>query len=304
MSCAASATVRAVAAAVSAITEVAGNTGQMRVPAVAAWRSLLCATVLIAPTAGAAASGAASASASASAATSVIQGADISWPNCPKGEGIPSRRSPGEPLPLPSAQFVVIGLTNGPGFYPNPCLSSQLGWARRHHELIAAYALTTYPTRSEIAEYGATGPYRSALKNTAYAEAQYNLSTASAVGLTVPMIWVDVEPYPVAPWSHNLSRNRQVVDAVVTAYQSAGYQVGIYTNPNGWPEVVGNGQLPALPSWSTIGAGHLPAAHRQCSRGPSGGADWMVQWWIGPRDHDVLCPAGRRHLSNIFAATS
>jgi hypothetical protein len=241
--------------------------------------------------------------------TQVVQGADISWPNCPKGEGIPSRRSAGEPLPLPTAQFVVIGLTNGPGFYPNPCLTNQLRWAKNHQKLIAAYALTTYPTKAEIATYGATGPYDSttrqgALKDAAYAEAAYNLSTLSAVGLTVPMIWVDVEPYPVAPWSHNLAANRAVISAVTAAYQAAGYQVGIYTNPNGWPEVVGNAQLTDLPTWSTIGAGRLPGARRQCGRGPSGGPDWMVQWWIGNRDYDVLCATGRQHLSTIFAAES
>lgn len=240
----------------------------------------------------------------ASAATAVIQGGDISWPNCPKGEGIPSRRSTGEPLPRPSAQFVVIGLTNGPGFYPNPCLVQQLRWATNHDKLIAAYAMTTYPTRSEITTYGGAGPYRSALKNAAYAEAEYNLSTMSAVELTVPMIWVDVEPYPVAPWSHNLGANRTVVSVVTAAYQAAGYQVGIYTNPNGWPQVVGSAQLTGLPTWSTIGAGRLPAAHRQCSRGPSGGPDWMVQWWIGKRDYDVLCPPGRQNLSSIFTVPS
>jgi hypothetical protein len=243
------------------------------------------------------------------ATTALVQGADISWPNCPKGEGIPSRRSSGEPLPLPSAQFVVIGLTNGPGFYPNPCLANQLRWATNHDKLIAAYALTTYPTKAEITTYGANGPYDSttrqgALKNAAYAEAEYNLSTLSAVGLSVPMIWVDVEPYPVAPWSHNLAANRTVISAVTAAYQASGYQVGIYTNPNGWPQVVGNAQLTALPTWSTIGAGRLPGARRQCSRGPSGGPDWMVQWWIGSRDYDVLCATGRQNLSTIFAAES
>jgi hypothetical protein len=66
------------------------------------------------------------------------QGADISWPNCPKGEGIPTRRTRGKPLPKPSAHFVVIGLTNGPGFYPNPCIASQLQWVRAHHRMLAA----------------------------------------------------------------------------------------------------------------------------------------------------------------------
>ena len=43
------------------------------------------------------------------------KGADISWPNCPKGMGIPSRRTLGLPMPKKHAQFAIIGLTNGPG---------------------------------------------------------------------------------------------------------------------------------------------------------------------------------------------
>src|SRR4051812_25172980 len=58
-----------------------------------------------------------------------LTGGDISWPNCPKGMGIPSRRSPGNPLPLASAAFAVIGLTNGPGWFPNPCLADHVAWA-------------------------------------------------------------------------------------------------------------------------------------------------------------------------------
>ena len=45
-----------------------------------------------------------------------VLGADISWPQCPKGMGIPERRTLGLPMPLPKAAYVVVGLTNGPGF--------------------------------------------------------------------------------------------------------------------------------------------------------------------------------------------
>ena len=46
----------------------------------------------------------------------------MSWPQCPKGMGIPEKRSQGAPLPLDTAAYVILGLTNGPGFTPNPCL--------------------------------------------------------------------------------------------------------------------------------------------------------------------------------------
>ena len=59
-----------------------------------------------------------------------LTGGDVSWPNCPKGMGIPSRLSPGNPMPVSTASFVVVGLTNGPGWYPNPCLAAHVAWAR------------------------------------------------------------------------------------------------------------------------------------------------------------------------------
>ena len=59
------------------------------------------------------------------------RGPDVSWPNCPKGLGIPSRPTQGKPMPPSSARFVVVGLTNGPAFHPNPCLEEQVAFARR-----------------------------------------------------------------------------------------------------------------------------------------------------------------------------
>ena len=76
-----------------------------------------------------------------------LLGGDISWPQCPKGMGIPEKRSEGLPLPDSSARFVVIGLTNGPGFVANPCLASQVAWAKSQHLLVSAYSVISGPTR-------------------------------------------------------------------------------------------------------------------------------------------------------------
>ncbi|HVT20048.1 MAG TPA: hypothetical protein VHE57_01505 [Mycobacteriales bacterium] len=272
----------------------------MRVPAAAVVRSLLSLSLLAVPAL-------AASPAAAAATTSGVHGADISWPNCPKGMGIPSRRTEGQPMPTRSASFVVVGLTNGPGFYPNPCLRDQLSWVADHDRLLAAYAMTTYPRKWQIRQYGGSGPYdatttRGALRNTAYAEATYNLSNMRATAMTVPMVWVDVEPYPVSPWSKNHRANRAVVRAVIRAYTDAGYGVGIYTYPNGWKNVVGSWRLPNLPTWSTIGAGRAKHALRACGTGPSGGPDWLMQWWVDHRDKDLLCPAGSEQGSAMFVA--
>lgn len=272
----------------------------MRVPAVALVRSVLLVALLAAPVV-------TTATADADVTVAGLHGADISWPNCPKGMGIPSRRTEGQPMPTRGASFVIVGLTNGPGFYPNPCLSDQLSWVADHDGLLAAYAMTTYPRKWQIRQYGRSGPYdatttRGALRNTGYAEATYNLSTMTSLAMTVPMVWVDVEPYPTSPWSKSHSRNRAVVRAVVRAYKDAGYRVGIYTYPNGWKNVVGSWRLPSLPTWSTIGSGRARHALRSCATGPSGGADWLMQWWVDHRDKDVVCPAGADQGSVMFAS--
>jgi hypothetical protein len=237
----------------------------------------------------------------------VIRGADVSWPNCPKGMGIPSRRSEGEPMPAPGTRFVIVGLTNGPGFYPNPCIARQLRWVQRRQLLLGAYAMTTYPTAAKIRRYGGHGPFsghgvRAALRNTGYAEARFNLATMARVGMSVPMIWVDVEPYPVAPWTLSARRNRAIVVGAIRAYRDAGFTVGIYTNPNGWGEVVGDWQLRAVPTWSTVGIRGATAARGSCSRGPSGGPTWIAQWWVGHRDLDLTCP-GAPARSTMFRRT-
>ncbi|HVV76081.1 MAG TPA: hypothetical protein VHC43_08605 [Mycobacteriales bacterium] len=274
----------------------------MRVPAVAV-RFLAVAALLALPSISAAPAVATTPTAAG------VHGADISWPNCPKGMGIPKRRTEGQPMPTRGASFVIVGLTNGPGFYPNPCLGDQLSWVSAHQRLLAAYAMTTYPRKWQIRRYGTTGPYdatasRGALRNAAYAEAGFNLSTMTAAAMTVPMIWVDVEPYPTFPWTKSHAANRAVVRSVIRAYRDAGYRVGIYTYPNGWKDVVGSWRLPSLPTWSTIGGGRAAHAERACGHGPSGGEDWIMQWWTNHRDKDLICPAGAEQGATIFASAS
>jgi hypothetical protein len=256
-------------------------------------RRLAIAGALAAAVLGALPSGAA-APAAAATSTQLVLGADVSWPNCPKGEGIPSRRSTGEPMPRSTSTFVIVGLTNGPGFHPNPCIARELRWVRRHHMRVGAYAMTTFPTRRQRARY-ATGPFttqrHSPLRNAGYAEAMFNVRSMRAQHLSVPMVWVDVEPYPVAPWHHDKSANRAVVAGAIQAYRDRGYDVGIYTYANGWRAVVGRWRLPDLVTWSTAGRlGHPRRALRLCTRGPSGGPTLVAQWYDPHRDYDLLCP--------------
>src|SRR5689334_16441916 len=140
--------------------------------------------------------------------------------------GIPERQGEDKPMPLRTARYVVVGLTNGPGFHPNPCLKRQVGWVRRHHVRAAAYAVTTYPTPRQLAHHGTSGPHPhrallGRLWNTGYAQAEFNLRTMRAVHLASPVVWVDVEPYSVRPWTGNRTRNAAVVKGAVQAYRDA-----------------------------------------------------------------------------------
>jgi hypothetical protein len=229
----------------------------------------------------------------AAAATHLV-GGDVSWPNCPKGMGIPSRRSEGQPMPLSTAKFVIIGLTNGPAFYVNPCLAAQVTWAKNRHLWTGAYSMTTYPTPYQVTRYGASGPHAhrylwGKLWNVGYAQARYNVASLRRAGLTVPFVWVDVEDYPVRPWSGNAEWNRQVVRGALAGYRALGYRVGVYSTPTQWARVVGTFRT-RLPEWRTAGGTSMGAALGKCSSGQfQGGPAVLAQWWDAHRDYDVMC---------------
>ncbi len=231
------------------------------------------------------------------------RGGDASWPNCPKGMGIPSRKTLGLPMPKANARFVILGLTNGPGFYPNPCIARQVKWAKKRGIYVGTYAMTTYPKRKQIKQYGGEGPWqptslRKRLRNTGYAQARFNLATMQRVGLDTPFMWVDVEPYPVAPWTSNRKRNKAVLDGVLRGYREAGMEVGFYTSPTPWRDIIGTARY-GLPEWRTAG-GHpwsntdISDGRRMCKvSSVQGGPILVAQWWDTKRDYDVLCKRAR-----------
>lgn len=238
---------------------------------------------------------AATATSSSTATNAPAVGYDISWPNCPKGMGIPARRSEGEPMPPTSTGFVVIGLTNGPGFYPNPCLNSQVAWAEAHHLRTGQYAMTTFPSSAEQARYATAGPWHGAdtltrIRNAGYAEARFNVLNAAAAGLTGRFIWVDVEDYPVAPWTGSTTANRAAIQGVLRGYTDAGYHVGVYSIVGMWNRLTGSWR-PGLPLWDAVGSDGPGAAARRCHAASFiGGPRWMTQWTSGHHDLDVTCP--------------
>ena len=229
-----------------------------------------------------------------------VVGADISWPQCPKNTGIPTRRGMDLPMPRHTSRFVVLGLTNGPGFFPNPCLRSQVRWVKRHHLWAGAYAVTTYPRPHQLEKYGTTGPHshrhlHGRLWNAGWAEALYNIATMERVHVTAPMVWVDVEPYTVRPWTRFRDRSAAVVRGAVRGYEHAGLRVGFYSTQRLWRGIVGRRIDFGYPEWRTAGPTSQHAARGMCSRDPiQGGRAVLAQWWNDVRDFDVTCPGHSR----------
>ncbi|MFC7497343.1 MULTISPECIES: hypothetical protein [unclassified Nocardioides] len=237
---------------------------------------------------------------SLSSPTSLVEGpvigADISWPQCPKGMGIPERPTLGLPMPRDDAEYVVVGLTNGPGFTANPCLADQVDWIRERQLQAAAYAVASWPDDAMIAEHGADGPFDATtelgtLANTGYQQALANVATMRAAGLDSPIVWVDVEHVRDFEWSADLEANGAVVQGATRGYADAGYDVGVYSTPYLWREVVGDLAL-ELPEWRAAGQTSQEEALSRC------GDDWQIQggeavlgqWVEGQRDLDVTCP--------------
>lgn len=230
------------------------------------------------------------------------RGGDISWPNCPKGMGVPGRRSEGLPLPTADAQFFIIGLTNGRAFTRNPCLTSQLSAAIARGVRASAYTMLSYPNRLERARYGWSGPfgtgtYANRISNVGYKQAAFALDTMSAAGFAAPFVWIDVEPRAERAWSTSIANNRALIAGALRAATDRGIGSGIYTYANAWRPITGSWQLPYLlwaPGHSRARTFTARAAQTResCSRvGFTGGALVITQWVWANRDHNVTCPA-------------
>ena len=233
-------------------------------------------------------------------------GADISWPQCPPGLGIPEKRSSGQPLPVDEARYVIVGLTNGPGFHPNPCLAAQVDYVRSRSAMIAAYAVASYPEPDRIARHGADGPYDGsselgALANTGYQQALFNVRSMEAADLLTPIVWIDVEPVPSFEWSADRQANAAVVAGVARGYQDEGYAIGVYSTPYLWEGVVGSLEL-GVPEWRAAGHTSADEALSRC------GDDWVIQggeavigqWVQDDRDMNLTCPGVAADLSPWF----
>lgn len=240
------------------------------------------------------------------AAPDRLFGADVSWPQCPKGMGIPEKRSEGKPMPTGEARFVVLGLTNGPSFVASPCLASQVQWVKERHLLAAAYSVVSYPDDRTLARLAGQGPFPGdtrlgALRNVGYQAALFNLGSMRDAGLTTPMIWIDVEPVLHFDWSPDVVANAAVVQGMARGYRDAGFRIGFYSIGSLWTRVVGTLRF-GLPEWRPAGSRGLGEALSRCGDDWSfqGGHGVLGQWVEDDRDRNVTCPGAVRDVREWF----
>ena len=235
-----------------------------------------------------------------------VLGADISWPQCPKGMGIPQKQGQGSPGPVAAARYVILGLTNGPGFYPNPCLGSQVAFVKSRNLLAAAYSVISTPQPGDVEKHGRTGPFDGgtrlgALSNVGYQQARFNLQTMRGAGLQSPIIWLDVEPVPEFDWPADPTANAAVVRGAARGYTDAGFRIGAYSTQALWQGVVGDLRL-NVPEWRAAGQTSREEALRRC--GPErmfqGGPGILGQWVQDGRDQNVTCPGTSAQMTRWF----
>lgn len=223
-------------------------------------------------------------------------GADVGWPQCPEGMGIPEKQGQGQPMPDDDSEFVIIGLTNSPSFTTNPCLGDQIDWAKERDLWIGAYSVVSYPSDDELEEYGAQGPWDGtarlgALRNVGYAAAEYNVRTMREHDLDVPVVWIDVEPVPKFEWSNDTAANAAVIVGMARGYRESGHRIGVYSLESMWSQIAGELRLYA-PEWRPAGGTGRAEAESRCGEEWSfqGGNGVLAQWVEDNRDHNVPCP--------------
>jgi len=239
-------------------------------------------------------------------ATGPILGGDVSWPQCPKGMGIPQKQSQGSPMPVDAARYVILGLTNGPGFYPNPCIGSQVAWVKSRGLLAAAYSVISYPEKRHLAAYANKGPFDGstrlgALSNIGYQQAKFNLSTMRGAGLESPIVWLDVEPVPEFDWPADPTANAAVVRGAARGYTDSGLAIGAYSTQALWEHVVGDLRL-GIPEWRAAGQTSREEALRRCGRDRmfQGGQSVLGQWVEDGRDMNITCPGTSAQMTRWF----
>ncbi|WP_426977533.1 hypothetical protein ACQCSU_00195 [Pseudarthrobacter sp. O4] len=237
----------------------------------------------------------------AEAATTAAPGNDVSWPQC--GQALPKGQT-----------FAIIGVNNGLANATNPCLDTQLTWARTSkggtgQAPVALYVNTANPGKAgswwpTSNTYGGTtvhSPYGECTSGSYGAACSYMYGYAKAYddanirGVSNPASytwWLDVETGN--SWSTDTVANRADLEGMTAYFASIGARTGLYSTRTQWAQIVGtvpsSSNLYALPSW-LAGANSLALAKRKCSDAAltGGGKVTLGQYVSGGFDYDYSC---------------
>jgi hypothetical protein len=139
------------------------------------------------------------------------------------------------------------------------------------------------------------------LRNVGYQAALFNMATMRRVGLTSPVVWIDVEPVIGFDWSADLEANAAVVQGAARGYRDGGFRIGFYSIPSLWTRVVGTLRFGA-PEWRPAGERGPAEALSRC--GPDwsfqGGPGVLGQWVEDDRDRNLTCPGAVPDLRQWF----
>jgi hypothetical protein len=247
----------------------------------------------------------------------VIVGRDVSFPQC--GGRLPHERS---------GAFGVLGTNNGRSFTRNPCLVTELAWAKRLALPPAFYANTGNPgpERAKHWPIGQTSPKVCAASDpnslgcsydygwnaawhsyTAAVDAAQRLHGVSRVNARNRAAnvdwWLDVEtmnswraidgPATTAAQLRDVATIAGEVDAL----RIAGVErVGIYSTPHQWSRITGGakitqGRFADAPQWLAGYESHADAVAGCAHHGFTRGPVRMTQY-LGADgfDSNVLCP--------------
>jgi hypothetical protein len=244
-----------------------------------------------------------------SGSSSPTAGYDISYPQC-------SGSYPSNPL------FAIVGVNGGLANRANPCISSELHWARDargqkrpKQPPLSLYIDTGNPGGHHVADwpssgtapaYGACNGLLTSACSYVYGEERaahsYRLVAAldPVAAKTAPW-WLDVEL--MASWAGTYRLNIAALQGFIAGLKNAGATgpIGIYSTSAQWKEIKGlsaqttptpfNGRLP---DWVAGTDATLTQAQQNCTIGGfTGVAPSLAQYRIGPRDADLRCSGAR-----------
>lgn len=241
-----------------------------------------------------------------SGGSSPSAGYDISYPQC-------SGSYPSNPV------FGIVGVNGGLAHNANPCVNSELHWARgapgqkrpKQPPLSlyidtgnpGAHHVADWPTAGTAPAYGACNGLLTNACSYLYGEqrAAYSYRLVAALDPAAARMatwWLDVEL--TLSWAGTYQLNIASLRGFIAGLRNANARgpIGIYSTGAQWNEITGlsaqttpttfNGRLP---DWVAGTESSLMQARQNCTSGGfTGVAPTLAQYRIGPFDADLRCP--------------